>query len=783
MKNKTLIKANIKRHKATMIGIFAIMLMVSLTLISVLTLWLNTNSYVKTEMDRLHYGDITAWTQGVPEQYSLFEELNQLPDVEAISIQELIYSDYIINDTESDSEGQLIVYHPQEVPYRIFDEMNDGYQEKAVDIQTGEIYISPSLRSTFAIAIGDEIRFPIGRAGNEKVFTVKGMYEDPFMGSSMIGMKGFLIGQKDYDEIAERIEQADMDALARTGQMIHMKQSDQSTLSSTQFNQVLNRETQLSEYTEFVHSKEAIAGFMLILQNAFTGLFLSFAGIQLIVSIIIVGYSIRAAIDQDHKNMAILKTIGYDGGMLRQSMNIQYLIVITAGLFLGMLLSLPTIPMVSKMMLSFAGIRTPATPHLLLWVFILLCILSVFYGFIYLKTRKVDNIPPVMGIQEETNGNSTSKKINGSLQGKCLLLRISLRQLLSGKRRYLSVGITTVLLVFIVSMIGRMNTWLGPDGKGMMDAFNPADLDIGVQLLGQHEQEDMESIIQNYTDITDSYALAMPGVSVDGVDYTANVITEPQRFHIQRGTGIQSMNDIVITETIATDRNLHVDDQITVSYHGQTADYRIAGIYQCANEMGGNIGMSREGFQRIGNITTDMWCHHYFLENVNQKQGLMDALNAAYGGDVYLHENTWPGLFSIITAMQMLLIFMYAVTAVFILIVTILTGNKIFLSEKRNLSIYKALGFTTGQLRSTFAIRYGMIAGLGSILGILMSFLFTDTLIGKLMKLYGISNFASHPDVISIIIPGIIVSALFLLFAYLTSRKMKYLNINELVSE
>ena len=782
MKNKTLMKANIKRHKAVMIGIFTIMLMVSFTLISVLTLWLNTNSYVTTEMDRLQYGDITAWTQDIPDQDRLFEELEQLKDVESVSVQQLIYSDYKIGDAESDSEGQLIVYHSQEVPYRIFNETNDGYQEKAVDIQMGEIYISPSLRSTFDIAIGDEIRFTIGRAGNEKVFTVKGMYEDPFMGSSMIGMKGFLICQDDYDEIAERIEMADMDALARTGQMFHIKKSNQSTLSNTQFNQLLNRETQLSEYTEFVHSKEAIAGFMLILQNAFTGLFLSFALIQLIVSMIIVGYSISAIIDQDQKNIAILKTIGNDGATLRQSMIVQYLIVIAAGLSVGILLTLPTIPMISKMMISFAGIQTPAIPHIFLWIFILLGILFIFYGLIHFKTRKIDKIPPIMAIQEETKIDPTCRKIN-RLRGHWLMLHISLRQLLSGKRRYLSVGFTTVLLVFIISMIGRMNTWLGPDGKGMMDAFNPADLDIGVQLLGQHEQEDMERLIQNYTDITDSYALAMPGVSVDGVDYTANVITETQRFHIQNGTTIQNANEVVITETIATDRNLHVDDSITVSYNGKNAEYRIAGIYQCANEMGGNIGMSQEGFVRIGNITSDMWCHHYFLEDISQKQVLMDALNTAYGGDVYLHENTWPGLFSIITAMQMLLIFLYVVTAVFILIVTILTRNKIFLSEKRNLAIYKALGFTTGQLRFTFAIRYGFIAGLGSIIGIFMSILFTDTLIGNLMKLYGISNFASHPDVISIIIPGIIVTTLFLLFAYLTSRKIKYLNIDELVSE
>lgn len=443
MKNKTLIKANIKRHKATMIGIFAIMLMVSLTLISVLTLWLNTHSYIKTEMDRLQYGDITAWTQDIPDQERLFEEIDQLQDVEAVSVQQLIYSDYKIGDAQSDSEGQLIVYNPQEVPYRIFNDTNDEYQEEAVNIQAGEIYISPSLQSTFTIAIGDEISFAIGRAGNEKQFTVKGMYEDPFMGSSMIGMKGFLIGQNDYDEIAERIDQADMNALARTGQMFHIKQSDQSTLSNTQFNQLLNSETQLSEYTQFVHSKEAISGFMLILQNAFTGLFLSFALILLIVSMIIVGYSISAVIEQDQKNMAILKTIGYDGGVLRQSMKMQYLLVIATGLSVGILLSLPMIPIIRKMMISFAGIQTPATPHILLWLFILLGILFVFYGFIHFKTRKIDKIPPVKVIQEETNGNFTSKKTN-RLRGHWLMLRISMRQLLSGKRRYVSVGVTTV---------------------------------------------------------------------------------------------------------------------------------------------------------------------------------------------------------------------------------------------------------------------------------------------------------------------------------------------------
>lgn len=43
------------------------------------------------------------------------------------------------------------------------------------------------------------------------------------------------------------------------------------------------------------------------------------------------------------------------------------------------------------------------------------------------------------------------------------------------------------LLVFSASLTGRMNDWLGPDGQGMMDAFNSADLDLGVQAVVSNE--------------------------------------------------------------------------------------------------------------------------------------------------------------------------------------------------------------------------------------------------------------------------------------------------------
>lgn len=80
-----------------------------------------------------------------------------------------------------------------------------------------------------------------------------------------------------------------------------------------------------------------------------------------------------------------------------------------------------------------------------------------------------------------------------------------------------------LLLVFFSSVVGRMDSWLGQDGKGMMDAFNPADHDIGMQAFGNVRVEDMREQMEEITPITDTYLLAMPAVHLSGASCTANV--------------------------------------------------------------------------------------------------------------------------------------------------------------------------------------------------------------------------------------------------------------------
>lgn len=791
---KTLLRADFKRHKSSLAGVFSLMLLVSAALGTILSIWINSEDYIREEMKRAGYGTLTAWVSDVPDMEAFTAGITELEAVSRVERQQVIYADYTVNGQNSDREGQLIVNPlPNEGMggfqghndnrYKIFTDDLSSYREKSPELESGEVYVSPSMISMFDVRIGDEISFSIARSGVAETFTVKGFYEDPFMGSSMIGMKGFLISETDYVRIINTISESDIDALARSGAMLHIFREDASTLTVSELNRLMNENTSLPEYTEFVHSENAVAGFMLILQNAFSGLLAAFVVILLFVVMVVLGYSISSSVEADYVNMGILKAVGFTGNQLRRIQMTQYLTVIFLGMLSGLVAAVFISRFVSSATLTTTGMRVPAALPLVWCLLSFAVVLIILAGFIALKSGKVNGITPMKAIRGETLAQKSGKKGFAPILGNYLEISLALRQVMAGKRMFAGACIVAALLVFVASVTGRMDSWLGADGEGMMEAFNPADHTIGVQVLGRYTAEEAEQTIRSYTDITDSYLLAMPGVSVNGIDYTANVISDPERFHIIEGRTSIGDDEIVLTEFAAEDLGVAVGDTVTVRADNGSGGYIVSGIYTCANDMGDNIGMSREGYLEIGKDDPNIWCSHYFLADASQKAIVAEGLDAAYGGDVHVHENTWPGLYGIISAMKILLVFLYGMVTVFILVVTVMTGSKILSVEKRDMGIYKALGFTSEQLRRSFALRFGMTAVFGSVIGILLALLLTDPLVSAVMKMAGISNFSSSPSAVNTLLPAAVVILLFTGFAYAASWNVKKVDLTVLITE
>lgn len=793
LENQMIIRAGMKRHKGSLFGIAILMFLTALSLTAVLMIAFVGNSYIREEMERAGFGDLTAWTADVPDMEFLLESIRGQEGVEAAEVQRLIFSEYEANGVESDSEGQMIPWVSSEngistrSRYRFFENSLSGYAKAPEEIGEQEVFVSPSMKSMMDLEPGDTITFPIARGGQNISLTVTGYYEDPFIGSSMIGMKGFLISEKTYEEILSVIEESGMDALARDGSMIHMETAEGITVS--EMNRVLTTNTPLSMYTEFIHSGETIAGFMMILQNAFSALFAAFAVVLLGAALAVMGHSISGLVEQEWKNFGILKTIGFTGKQLAGQVMMQYMTAVGSGVVLGMLLAIPVTGRISRMMVTTTGVLLPIHFPILSCMGVLAVLLLLSAGFCFLRLGRLGRISPMAAIRRENGEQDNRGKHMGcnpripAIRARGLTFHLALRQVLTGRRRYVSACLVAAMLVFFASLAGRINGWLGTDGKGMMDAFNPADLDLGVQVLGKLPAQEMEQMVLSYTDITDSYMLAMPSVSVNGTNYTANVITEPERFHISAGQTCMGADEVVLTEVLAADLGVGTGDTVTIRGNKGSREFRVSGIYHCANDMGANLGMSREGYLSIGEDDSRLWCYHYFLSDPSRKQALTEELEQTYGGDVHVHENSWPGLFGIISAMHVLIIFLYGVSAVFICIVTGMAGARILDTEQKDIGIYKSIGCSVEMLRLSFALRFGLVSAVGAVIGTLAAVCFTDVIVSSVMRLAGISNFASGNTPGSILFPGLAVTFLFLGFAWLLAGRIRKEDMNVLTAE
>lgn len=763
------------RHKGALCAVFFLVFLVALSLGTVLSLWQNGARYLEQALSQAGFGTLTAWVSKPPPGEALEEELRGLSQVERVEQQPLLFSHYVVGEHHSDSEGQLLPVEKGDTRYRFFQEDFTHSPGGAPEILAGQVYVSPSMVSQFGVKPGDVIRFSLARDGVEQSFTIAGFYEDPFMGSSMIGMKGFLLSPESFGEAVRTVEQAGIQALAREGAMLHIFQKG--AASPGALNALVNEGTSLPQYTEFVHSNQAITGFMLVLQQSLGGLLLAFVLVLLLIIPVVIAHSMEAVVEEDKVNMWNLHTLGFTWDKLRFLQWLQYAISMAVGLVLGLVCSAPVSGLVSRVLVTITGLRIPGTVPVALGLGVVAVIFTLLGLFTYWKTGRYSSLGLLKSGARRKE--FTTPELAG---GGLLALSLALRQLLSGKRRYVGACLMAVLLVFFASLVGRMQAWLGPQGQGMMEAFQPAPHDIGVEIFGTLTREEAESTISSITPITDFYQLAMPTVRISGMDYTANVISQPTRFQLLRGRSCEGEGELVLTEVAV--RNLGVDlgDEVTVAGDRGEARFTVTGIYQCANQMSSNLGMSREGYLRIGEDQPGLWCSHYFLGDPEKKEAVMASLNDRYGGDVQVHENAWPGLAGIIQAMQGLLILLYGMVALFIFIVTMMTGSKILSAEKKDFTILQAIGCSKVRLVASFALRFTLVSAAGAALGLFLGLVAADPLVSEIMKLAGISSYRSFPTWESTLLPGGVVVLLFTAFGALSNIRHKTMDLT-LLSE
>lgn len=779
----TLVRAAIRKQKRSLMGLMILVLVTTLSLSLAVTVYCNSSTVIGSQMQRLGYGTLTAWVSGCENITALAQELEGQDAVETVRVQPLVFAGYLINGSHSDNDGELIAYRPQEYDYHFYNDALDGYRSDAA-ILPGEIWLSPAMKSAFDAEVGDEIRFELSRADTGMAFTVAGFFEDPFMGSSMVDMKSFLISEADYENVLHVLEEtSEFNLLGRQGAMLHIFTQESAGFSVTELNRLLNEQTSLGMYSEMMYSWETIYGFMLLLQNILSGFLIAFSGLLLAVILIVLANLIKNTLEQEYADIGILKTIGYSGKTIRSVQVLQYICPVIAGNAAGIVLAIPLAYAARSLTITSTGILISGTLPGAYLAVIFLLVIAVIAAFILAASKPVLSIRPLQAIARQDVPHVSIKGKN-PIQKNMLSMSLAIRQLLTGWSRYAGVLIVTALLTLFASVVGRMEAWVGPNGEGLMDSFSAAEHDLGIQpAVSGFDMTPVEEMISSYSPITDRYRLAMQNGSVNGVDYTINVLDQPEWFHILAGKTAAGEDQLLITEYVADDLGIDIGDTVTVSYSGRSGEYTVSGIYECANGMGANVGMSIDGYARIGDIQEDIWCYHYIIEDGSLRDTIMDVLVARYRLDADIHDNSWLGLDGIVSVLHMVIFIMYGITALIICIVVALSGHRALSAEQKELAIYKSIGLSVSGLRMTFSLRYGLTAAAGTAIGTLLAAVCADGAVSMILKNFGIGGFRSGSGTVNALTPALVITILAFTFAWLFARQIKTVSVTELLRD
>lgn len=786
---KILLRAGLKKQWQSVMTIGILFMLMTISIITAITIRINSSEYIMSEMRRAGFGDETVWISMDSSNSSYHEtiegivnEISSMDEVENVKAQQLVFSGYSVGNQRSDDEGQLISYQPENVEYKFLsDDLSEHVQIE--NIRTGEIYVSPTFSSNFNASIGDTVSFRLSRNGESRAFKIAGYFEDPFMGSSMIDMKSFLICKEDFESIVSAIQKANsFQVLGRAGAMLHVTQKADAFVNASELSGRIQSNEKISRYVEFSYSNGSMEGFMMILQNILAGFLVVFAIILGIISVLIIGHSISNSIEQDYRDMGILKMIGGDSILLRKLQMIQYGIGMLTGFFVGIAASFVLSNTISSKMTTFAGLKIPSHIPVIFLSMIFAILLLGFLIFIYFKTKKIMDITPVKAMKGKIEIHPFVVGRN-KIHFSTLSLNLSLRQIGMNKKKYVGIVIVSMLLSILLVIVGKMNLWLGPNGEGLMDSFSVAEHDIGVQPNHSINLEQVDDVIGKYAEVTDTYELAMQRGTVNGVAYTLNVLDEPEWYHIVSGRTCETDEEILVTEYVASDLGIKTGDSVTVGSGTKSAKYSVVGIYSCANEMGANVGMTKEGYARIGDVTAFIWCHHYVLSNSEHNETIMKELQSLYPMDLDVHTNSWSGLSGIVNIMHLLTIVMLVIVLIVIVVGVILTISKLIQTEQRDMAILESIGLTIKSIRFSFMLRFLIAAGIGIFIGGIISGFFGDLIVNALLSSFGISDFYAAFSVVVNLLGPVFVMCLFSMTAYLYAVRIKKLDVIELIKD
>ncbi|MCR5249463.1 MAG: FtsX-like permease family protein [Lachnospiraceae bacterium] len=790
-----LIKENIRHKKGSFKSIICLMFLISLSVTAIVSLKQNFPRSIREAYERQDVGNIVL---NIRKEYCTEEGIREIEDYETVKKVEVI--DAIAPDTYEFENGEGGSYSfrisaMNDRVDRLWKEDLSGYEENVLPLGKGEIYIPRGLAEKNHVRVGDRITLKFKDTSH--VYAVKGLVEEPICGSVFITLKAAFIGREDFDALrSEREAAAQKDPLnaADLYEYVYITKADDCNLTDNQFSSDLTKNTKMASYASGLLTKSDSLHYQGMMPDIILNIFLSFVIILSVIVFVVMANSISSGIEMNYTDLGILKAQGFDSGSLKLLFLGQYMLAEFIGTVLGMLCSLPVIRYLPRVFEAVVGTKIYGGADILLSGLILLAVLLLSAVFIMLVSVKVGSISPIKAVNGGRMEVYFDSRFNIPIRGRLLSASLAFRQFSAGARRYLSsIAIASLFVFFLMTMTGMTDAVDSESAQRAMGATSE-DIDIYrdyVEYSPENtenvlEQEaKIENLIREYTEIEERYFSDGKYMLLNGEKIFCRISEDEETFTVTKGRAPLYKNEILVGQAYAEDMGYKIGDKYTVSFKGAEAEYVISGFMVGLLDAGHFFGMSGDGARVLAEdyIPTYVGFKIKDPEKTGEicKRLEEELPESYYVEDIEAMESSEGELLTVIAYAIKAVI--YTISILFALVVVSTVCTKTFVREKTDIGIYKALGFTSGNLRLQFAIRFLIVAFFGIVIGSALSFAFSEKLLSMMLRSMGIVNFVIDYRFMTVFLPAAAVALSYFCFAYMIAGKTKKVEVRSLITE
>lgn len=663
----------------------------------------------------------------------------------------------------------------------------DKDNQEIKEMEKGTIYLTRGVMLENNLKEGDKLTFHAPN-GYQKKFEIIGYDKDVLFGSDMMNQARFLISEEDYKDIAENAD-----------------------LEKARIYSVFAKEVEqfIDDYTKeglkaILTIDHKIVKTIYIMAMVMAAINLMMSLCLVIISIIMLRFTIVFTVNEDYKEIGIMKAIGLADKGIRKLYLSKYVAIAVCGGILGFIASIPVGNYLLKDVRLYMVVEEPKTA-VFMQLLISAGVVILVSFFAYLSTGKIKKATPMEAIRNGNSGERFKKKSVFFLSKSKLSPTTYLagNDVLSELKKYAILLLTSVVGIWLVVMpVNTVNT-LG--SENIMDWFSISRCDIFIsddektkELVVSGDKEEYYNYLDEVKEELEDHGIKCKNVVLDTYlqlkvrkgDKTISAFSsqglniEETAYCYEEGTVPEYENEVAITRYTAEKIDAKLGDTIYVTVGEKEKPFIITAYFQSMNNMGDGIRFTEEAELNYANAIGTMGAQVTLADEVTKEErdAIIEEIKE-FMPDIFVQDTVGflhrmlGGFLDDIAAMK------GGILAIVILInvlVVVLMQKMFLIRERGEMAMLKAVGFSNRSIIAWQTKRIMLVLFLGIVLGSLTGTPFSQVTSGQVFKIMGADKitFQINPIEIYVIYP-VIIFVMTVLACMITMLGVKKISVQE----